>query len=249
LIIRFMRSLIFIAALSFSIGAVTAPATANSAAINSTMTERVGFAFYALTRQNPPFEEWIKSTELYDRTQSHMRTRLIDRERERLRLGYLSYTPDRDLIVLRFAVRVRGIKTEATEEGGAISKGFQIDIPGMNDSVQFPFLLGNKWIAVIPDGLTSSSVNPLSDAQYKLMADSIGLNERGSVLAEAELVLKPVAADGQTPMNIESIMMFLMIHDIASFAILDKDRKPLWDITANWYKTEQSREFLNLYKK
>jgi hypothetical protein len=221
-----------------------------------TMTERVGFAFYSLTKQSPPLEDWVMGKENYQRAQPNVRLTMMDSERNRLHQGWSRFNLSRDLITLRFAVRVRGmdnpdldpnVQPRPGEE--ILSKAFQIELPGMTQGVHFPFQLGRQWITVIPEGMTEVMVNPLTDAHYKLMVESIGLRQDKDIIAEAELVMRPKQADGKTPMTIDSLPMFLMLADIASFSILDKERRPIWEISADWYKTEQSQEFLNLYKR
>src|SRR5687768_13611691 len=73
-----------------------------------TPTEKVGFAFYQMIRQPPPFSRWIEISPDYQKALPKVRLAMMDAERIRLKTGFAAYLPDRDLIPVRARARARG---------------------------------------------------------------------------------------------------------------------------------------------
>lgn len=234
----------------------SAPAMAqNMGLAGITTPERVGFAFYSLTRTPPPFAEWIKGMDSYRQAQPHIRIQMLDQENRRLTRGYAHYNTNRDLIMIHFAVDILGMDNPAYNpaaipsdpDAPVMKKAVRIFIPSTKTGPYFPFQLGQQWIALIPQNIEASTVHPMTEEQYNAVALSTGMNTNVPIAAEAELILRPISADAKTPMTLDGLPMWLMMSDIASFSLLDRERKSLWDSTALWYFTEKTQEYMTLY--
>lgn len=242
--------LVFILGLSISSGPVAAQ---NSGLAGITMSERAGFAFYALTRKRPAFEDWIRYTEAYHNAQPNIRIEMMDYERQRLERGFASYLPTRDFITLHFAVRVKIIEDgelaqiQAQKKSDTLYSAMNISIPGMTRMVYFPFQIGRDWVAIVPQMIEPSNIHLVPTDHMREIASALGINAKEEKMIEAELILRPSRADGEQQMLIDGQPMFIMLADIASFALLDKDRKAVWDQTAPWHYSTRRKDLINLH--
>lgn len=242
--------------LVFTLGWVfySVPAAAqNSGLAEISMSERAGFAFYALTKKRPAFEDWIRYTEAYHNAQPDIRIEMMDYERQRLERGFASYLPTRDFITLHFAVNVKIIadtellSLQARKKTDTVYSALQISIPGMTRIVSFPFQIAQDWVAIIPQAIEPSNIYLVPSDHMRDIISALNINSREEKAVEAELVLRPMRADGSQPMLVEGQPMFIMLADVASFALLDKDRKAVWDETAPWHYSTRRKDLINLH--
>ena len=250
-------SFLCLAALLFT-GMTTFPSAARAQNVSLapiTTTEKVGFAYYNLTRQPVPLADWVVGSDTYINMSPVDRIPYLDEQVLRLRQGYASYMPGRDFITIRFAVRIRGLDNPDLDLSGPppgpgeplLNKAVKMSIPSSSPVAYFPFKLGHHWIALIPEGVATTSIQPLTEDHYQRIAAATGMNETTDIVAEAELILRPIKADSKTPMVLDGISMWLMLSDVASYALLDRERRPLWSVAASWYEVEKSIEYMTLY--
>ena len=207
--------------------------------------EKVGFAFYTLIGQDPPYESWVMNAPEYIKMMPDDRIYYMDAERAKLKNGIANFNIRRDLVRVRI---LANLKIRAGEERDGMI--LDIIIPEFRDEIAFfPFQLGKRWIAVIPKDMSYTTSYPIAFGDLSMLEDEIGLKERGLENVIVEITLLPVNADSKTPMVLDDKPMWLMMSDIASLYILDdKNRVPVWGYSAPWYDSSVREQITDLYK-
>lgn len=220
-----------------------------------TETEKVGFAFYNLSGVPPDFISWVAGSDQYNAAMPADRARMLRDQTARLESGFHEYRPDEDLIVLKTRVHVEAADFSSDDplyKQNKIVKKAVLTVPGMPESY-IPFQVGDLWVALVPENYTNFTNLFLTREQFDKLCQSAGFrNGKFETIrfdGEIELILRPVKVDTRRPMEIEGQEMWLMGVQIANMAVWNKSRDQIiWDYTAPWYMTHQSKQIIDLYK-
>jgi hypothetical protein len=208
--LRFLILLLIACAFAFPAMAQDDPMSEYSA------TEKAGFAFYNIIRQPPPFTRWVEIRPDYITSKPKVRLAMMDAERDRLKRGFATYIPDRDLITIRTRVHVQ----RKAVEPGAARTAISLSFPDSDDILYFPFQLGDVWIALTPSGLDAQSDYALTPAENESLPKSGDMT--------AELTLTPVRVDEREPIIIGGTPLWLMLTNVRQLSLLDNENQPVW---------------------
>lgn len=245
----------FLVALIVALTFCSSPSLAQSEPYTYTPDERIGFAFYYLTsRVEPPYEDWILARPDYQKSRGNVRAHIMESERRRLRDGFAIYDPAIDLIPVRTKVDLTFMNNPKFVENGlndpdASVKIMKITFPHIREGeLYFPFFIGKMWIAFVPTGSDIGMTYTLSRAMYEKIEKEIGVtpdwDKKG---VQAEIVLRPVKADGESPITIEGQSTWLMTGEIASLSLLNNSGDRVWDHISDWFIQKDEKELQHLY--
>lgn len=219
-----------------------------------TETEKVGFAFHHFSRIKPDFLSWVAESDVIHAAMPAQRAQLLRDQTQRLESGFNAYNPDEDLIFLKTGVHVEA--SDFTSDNpvyrqNKIVKKSTLTIPGMPESY-IPFQVGDLWVAMVPQDYASFTNLYLTREQFDKLCAAAGYrNGKFETIrfdGEIDFVLRPVKVDTRKPFEIEGQEMWLMGAQIANMVVWSRNREKLiWDYTAPWYKSEETKQILDLY--
>lgn len=216
--------------------------------------EIVGFAYYHLAEKNPPLENWIHRSELYQTIPQSRREEYFQKKLDRLRHGFRMYLPDQHLIDVKANVQIYAPEPE--QQNPNIPAEFSEHQPlyvrlADVDGAFLPYKVGGDWIALIPQGFEVFETLLLSEREYGTFSNSLQFRPYARVRpAMLRMKIRPMQADTKQPMQLGQELMWLLLGEIASFEIWDPDeREMLWSYSANWYVPQTHKDLLNLYRR
>ncbi|MCB9988047.1 MAG: hypothetical protein H6868_01795 [Rhodospirillales bacterium] len=187
-----------------------------------TIPETIGFAYHSLAKWHPRFEFWIAKQPAYIEARPSQKGTIMVKEKERLEMGYVSYSTEQKEI----SIPVNALVT--LEPGPDQTTKIRLELT----DAQGPYLvfeIGQIWIAVI-----------LNEPDYFFHAP-LSTEERGRLTAYAgphnlsfnnmiDLVLQPISADRSAPLQIEGVDAWLMMADIKALRLRDEQTGALlWE--------------------
>lgn len=201
---------------------------------NYSESEKIGFAYYRLARLEPPLESWIDANTELQNSGPKVRYLMRYAERERLKTGFLTYTPYRDTITLRTTIRLRGLDNpDQKAQASGFKKAIGINFRSTDEQIYFPFQLGPLWIAVQPQGLTKETIYSISNGDYALLAQHFGPEAlNGRVDITAEIVTLPLRAEILTPLEIGDRPLWPLTMELVEIRLRDADDNIVWTATA-----------------
>lgn len=215
--------------------------------------ERIGFAFHKLVGLTPGFETWAMNTTGYRETQRELRQAFVQEESGRLRKAWEGYDVRQEM--LRFLVPAKikfpgkPDRDQLKVEGQDIP--VQVELKNFEDGF-FPFLIGESWIAVIPADYGEVSAFSLTDSDFAILTGNLGMDPYVMQWdVRAEILVKPVKASLENPIQRKGKNLWPMIGEVASIRIWQSyANKVVWKVyQAPWYKSADGDDLMDLYRR
>lgn len=243
----------FLSYFTLALYVIFAAPHAHSQGLQFSDTEKVGFAFYQFANAEPDFDSWVENTEEYRKAKPVDKQKLMQTETQRLRNAFYHYIPDQDLI--KFSVRAK--VTVSNYYHRSQMEGVKTDVKITLEDIPenyFPFQLGDMWIAVVAQDLEKFLDQTMTGPQYREFAKKIGFDKRIYALQEVlniEFRLRPLSADGDEPIMLADIPMWLMLAEIGSMEawmnVGNNQRQYVMEHFADWYIPEEQSKLMDLY--
>lgn len=203
-----------------------------------TEREKIGFAFYKLSRlRRPDFIRWIRKSEKYRLARPMTRQKYLVRDKERLDVGMQLFKPAEHHFKIRFPVQLSWPEPEWQQQFIAKTGKFPVSLSleGL-DQHYFPISLGDDWIAVVPNELSKYMTFDVSLEEFqKKIIHFQDFIDHKTVSASIEMRLKASAVDDGTKLALGDIEAWLLSADILRFTIHpDQKSGPIWERRASW---------------
>lgn len=233
-------------------------------------TEKVLFAFSKLSNVPPDYESLINSSDYYKRQSPITRLDLMKSETARLQEGFNNYNPEDDLVHIVADVEITWNKKDfpgnwnnlvsqpqfgASDSAAVESKIYHIAFGaaagGDKTSPFFPFFLGRLWIAVVPKDIGAFLNLSLNMTDFYQFMRKLGIKPGfGHSPAIIEMMLRPVSANATEPVEIDGVVYWPMLVEIANLTIWTSNRDHIiWSYDAPWYETKDQKDMRDLYDK
>lgn len=216
-----------------------------------TESEKVGFAFYQLANLTPDFSRWSEDFGIAE----ELPAQADPTDDTRLDRGFHNYHPDEDLISIKIPVTlttadVDSKNTKLTRAG--IVKVATLRMEKLPD-FYFPFQISDLSVAIIPQEVESFTQVWLTPAQFINLMNKTGMpkNWRGdvNVKLDVEFLMRPLSVDVKKPVVMQGQDMWMMLSEVATMVLWAPGKKKIiWEYTAPWYVTDESKALLDLYK-
>lgn len=214
-----------------------------------TESEKIGFAFYKLSDQQPNFARWIAQSDLYQEADSRGKSEIMNHELYRLETGFFSFNPDEDLFQLTVPVRVRK-KDEPELIAGEKTHEFLIIESAIYEGFILPVDIYNKKIAIFLHGLQDSITLKLSPDRYKAITRELGLvTETQTDQAHVRIMVRPFRVDAE-PVTIAHDRHEPMVGEIGHLSLWAGKEADhfIWGYRAPWYISADHKEILDLQR-
>lgn len=253
-----MRALLFCLGLLFSLAlfpaaarATQEPPRAEMSMKSFTQAEKIGFAFYSLTRLNPPFYDWIDADQEYIDAPQKVRLYMKPAKLQRLQAGYQSFSHARDFLTVNTNVTIRLLKenpkADATTQNLGQTQAVEINFGGNDEMLYFPYQIGKIWIALVPGELQRVVTYAITPAQYEKIRDAFGPATLQGKSVTLELTMLASKADSENPLVVGGMPLFLLMSDLGAVNILDDNKKTVWGYNTDWYFSEERNQLLGLH--
>lgn len=191
-----------------------------------TAQEKIGFAFYLLSRLEPPVEDWVDADKrLYDLNPKERYYRR-HAEIQRLKTGFQIYVPERDTITLHTKIRLRELTNSSVSTA---EKTIGINFRSTDENIYFPFERGALWIAVQPRGLTQEVAYTITNAEFSALRQRVGdAALAGREDLTAELVTLALEADPVNPIEVGDRPLWRLTVALKEIRLLDDQDKTVW---------------------
>lgn len=216
-------------------------------------TEKAGFAFHFLSGIKPDFESWVKKTDRYKDARTVEKQQILNDDTYRLQEGYHKYHPDEDLLHIEAPAQVRfrdyNGRPLYNDAGEQRTRHVIITIPGINSGA-IPFEVDKLWVAVVAKDYDFFINLYLTEKEYQKFINDL---DRKTVYhynfsVVVDIFLRPVDVDMRAPVLIDDQEMWLMLAEIGSFIIWQRNHKKIiWEASAPWFVSDTSRDLLDLY--
>lgn len=198
-----------------------------------THPERIILSYYKTADINPDFARWAALSPFLDNALSGDVPIIVQRERNRLER--LSSLFDKDeLLSVHTQINLQNYSTLREK----------LVLESFNPKTFFTFSLYDENIALVPKDIAQFNEIDISTTR---MNEILQETKGGSFIAE--LLLKPIHADTQTPFMYHDKPYKLMLADIAEIRFWTRDAeapKLLWTYRADWYNPRASRALMDL---
>lgn len=206
-------------------------------------TEEIAIAFYKTGGVVPNFERWIKQRDPYINTPWARMEGVYNQELSRLQLAYRNFKPKDDYLLIRTFVRLITEK-ETDDEGKDIYK-LKVVFIKAPDALYFPYDFLDERIMVMPDKLDIHMENIITKQQYDYISEAIPHSAKNTMIVR----LLSKKADTKRPYMIDGMQQWLFTADIASLEIWSRQKRLLWEYTADWYISPHTTKLNDLYSK
>lgn len=230
-----MRALLSLLALFLLIAP---PARAQSELSTS---EDVVIAFFKTGGHPPNYTTMAKGSPQYRNIPPARLDEFIAKESQRLKQEYAKYNPQTDLISIRARVMVE-LHREILEDK-SIHHSMTIFF-GKDDSLFFPYAVGDYHIAVVPKKMDSSFKQNIEQNQYALIENALG-STRGTV--PLYIQLKPAKAYLDEPLMMSGEEQWALLADVAGLILTDSKGGRLWTYAPDWYVSPMTKELRGIY--
>ena len=197
-----------------------------------THPEKILMMFDKLSGQQPDFVAWAKASPFLKDAKEGDAPVIMNRETNRLTQDYANLDMNAPLVV------------EATIHLDDYSTIREVlTLSEFTPQTFFSYGIYGQNVAIVPKGIARFATIPLAkDKMDEMLARARG----GDVTAE--LLLKPVLADGKTPFVQGGTSYWLMLAEIGEIRFWSGSPTPqlLWTYRADWYKPQENRELLDL---
>lgn len=214
---------------------------------NYTPTEEVGFAFYKLGNIRPRFDSWIKQKEKYAELKPRLQYRFLKQEKRRLQFGYYNFSPKKNVITFETQVVIQSM--DKSELKRTNERYLMAYFKGDKEMFHFPFLVGEDWVAIVPENMESSIKIDMSKKRYNELRKFLFSSNTQHLNGVLDVVVLPTHVDTRSPFMIEGVDMWLMSARLISLVVWDRKKTTvLWEYTAEGYIPETQRSLMNLYE-
>lgn len=199
-----------------------------------THPENILIAFYKMAGIQPDFLEWARRTPFLKNAKKSDEDAIISREANRLQQLYGVHDTSQTLVTRS----VIGLDNYST-----LNETLTLD--EFTPKTFFSYGIYGQQVAIVPKGIAEFNTLKFSNKDMEEI-----LAKAGSNAIEAELVLKPVAADSAAPFKVDGTDYWLLLADIAEIRFwsntVGKEPKLLWFHRADWYKPPVDKTLLDL---
>lgn len=235
-------------------------------------TEKVMFAFSKLGNVPPDYESLIKNNDYYINSAPIAKLELMKTETVRLQEGFNKFSPEDDLIRIVADVDIRWSKKDFPANWKGAENQVQFSAPDPDSQLAqakiyqvsfgqaagsdktapfFPFYLGRLWIAVVPKDIGAFLNLSLNTPDYYQFMKKLGAKpyaEKGKALVE--MMLRPVSASSERPVEIDQTVYWPMLADIENITLWTADRDHIiWSYDSAGYETKDQKDMRDLYDK
>lgn len=196
-----------------------------SGTVRLSSSEDVMIAFYKTAGILPDFDPWIRGRDPYRSTMLLRRDKVYAQERNRLRVAWNAYDPQKDILTVR--AYVRG-KMEPSEDG----KNFilQLQFEGAEGVHYFPYDFLDESIALVPLDLDEHMRITLSPQEHSRISSVPGQENQATMI----LRLRPVRADKDMLYVMDGRDRWVLLADIAALSIWSRKGVSLWNYSAGF---------------
>lgn len=204
-------------------------------------TEDIAIAFYKTGNVIPNFEKWIKQREPYTLTPWARMEGVYKQELSRLNLAYKNFDPKEDHLLIRTFVRLNPIK-ETDMEGNETYR-LQMTFLRAPEAMYFPYDFLGERIVVMPHKLDLHMNSAITKAEYELISETVPHSAKNT------MVVRLLAKEAKTkrPYEIDGMQQWLFTADVVSLEVWSKLGRLLWEYTAPWYVSPNTKKLNNLY--
>jgi hypothetical protein len=204
-------------------------------------SENVAIAFFKTGNVQPDYTRWAMKAVKHSMVQKTREKEYLEKETGRLSALWNAYDPAKDMLSVKTKVDVK-LATEVTKAGD-VSHSMTISFQkGAAD--YFPFKFQDYMIALVPQKLGETLIQPLSLEQFNLIHASFEGSSGQGILY---LSLKPVKADMTRPYEMDNHEQWMFVTDIAGMSLQDHNGSPLWDYSAPWYVTPTTADVQQMF--
>lgn len=248
---NFFTKTFFLSVLTIALLSSALPARAMLEEDTYTESEKVGFAFCKIADIKPNFSLWGRELE----RETVLPSKADPNDDTRLDRGFHNYQPDEDLIHIQMPVTLTTADADRTNTKFARAGIVKIATLSLDKlpSFYFPFQVAEISVAMIPQEVESFTRVPLTAEQYINLMNRIGMPKHWSGDIDSKLsiefLMRPVSVDTKKPVRLQGEDMWMMLAEVATMALWTPDKKKIiWEYTAPWYVTNESKALLDLYK-
>lgn len=205
--------------------------------------EDVAIAFFKTGGQQPNYETLIRGLPDYRKVPPAKQDAFIAKQKQRLQTAYAKYNPQTDLLTIRTRVNVDLHAKQQDDKDKTVLYSMTLSF-GKDDSLFFPYRMGDYHIAIIPKKMDSSFEQNLAPSQYELIKTSLG-DVNGP--AALYIQLKPSKAYLDEPYKIGGEDQWALVADVAGLVMMDGRGSRLWTYSADWYVSPMTQELRDIY--
>jgi len=211
--------------------------------------EKIGFAFHRLGQTKPDFSNWVKTEDQYKKLNPDVKPLWLEQEISRLEQGFYNFRPREDAIEFEAKIKISAMPHK--DMAGTDERYFLISLDaGDSDLFYFPFLIGEAWIALIPQGMDGFDKIPIGKERYNRLSQELFIGASATTTGILRTTLIPTSVDTNATFNIGGIDMWLMSAKVVDLTISSNEGNTLlWARTASGYHSKIQRELMNLYGK
>jgi hypothetical protein len=239
---RYKKYIFIMAIVSFASFLIVHNAKAQSR-VKFTTTEDVAIAFYKTGGTIPNFENWVKKREPYSTTPWARREALMQTELTRLNNAYLNFNPKEDLLVIRTFVRME--PSETMDDEGLKTHHLNAEFMNAPDAMYFPYDFLDERFIVMPHKLDLIMKSKISESDYNSLKTNLPQSSRNTMIVK----LRVTEADTNQPYMIDGLEQWVLKAEIATVEIWSPRRTLLWEYSAPWYLSPNTKVLNNLYEK
>ncbi len=244
--IQFLCHTLLIALMLCAVPLVTSSASGSRGLVGDHMTKPssnsdVAMIFYKLIKQQPPFDLWITKQPAYQALDPSQRESAAATEMARLETAFKNTDATSTSIIVRVAVKVK-IKTMKGAMLGQPGKKLLTLVFPVTGSIYFPYVVPERTIAVIPNGIDLYQEIPVTDDEAKAIQARMDLNGNSTLVME----IAPRMADGTQPMEMDGVKQWLLFGEIGFIALYNNYLEMLWSYQSPAYKVQGQDALLNL---
>lgn len=207
--------------------------------------EDVAIAFFKTGDVLPNFESWAKNMEAYKTVPLGETSTFIKKEKERLTKRWLNYNPQEDFIVFKVPVRITLSAVEGQKDHAKYWMRIAFADKDMSEEY-FTVGFQGYYIAVIPQKSDETLIQNLRPEQFMALSERFGDSLVGT--ADLYIELRPAQAYTNAPHKIDNSDQWVLLSDVISMTLTDRESKPFWNYSASWYVSPKTLELNNLYK-
>lgn len=187
----------------------------------------VGMIYYKIGAAKPNFEDWIKTDRNYLREESNKQAAMMMTEKVRLNRNYEELDIKNAYIKIRTTVEARLGKSKL----GKPVLNITFAEPA-NKTVYFPYPVGDRTIAVIPNGLEIYQQIPLTKDQEAFLGSKLDPSGRTTMVLE----IVPIVADLAKPTVMDGVPQWLLLGEIGYIGFYNNLMETVWSLQAPGYK-------------
>lgn len=204
-------------------------------------TEDVAIAFYKTGDTIPNFERWIRESEPYKITPWANRETVMTEEKARLQLAYRNFNAEKDYLIIRTMVDAKPTATQQAD--GSQTYTLNAKFAQAPDALYFPYDFLGERIVVMPHKIDKFLDSALTKPQYDRLIDA------GKKITDATMIvrLKATESDMSRPYDIDGLKQWVLKTEIVTLEIWNKAGQLLWEYSAPWYISPNTKALNNLY--